>query len=417
MTAVAFDHVDVVFGDKPGPALDLLDRGRTRDEIQAETGHIVGVRDASLGVEEGELVVLMGLSGSGKSTLLRCVNGLCPVTRGRVTVGAGASNAPGNGTAGDAIDVVGCDARTLRRLRTERVAMVFQQFSLLPWRTVAENVAFGLELRGVPKAERGDVIADKLAMVGLEAWADKYAHELSGGMQQRVGLARAFATDAPILLMDEPFSALDPLIRDRLQDDLCDLQNTLQKTILFVSHDLDEAMKLGNRIAIMEGGEIVQYGRPEEIVLEPANGYVADFVAHMNPLNVLRGASLMTAVDNLPRDGDGALALDEAGAVRLWLDGDGRPIGAALADREIPVAAATPDAPPPRDTLATVDPEVSMKEVITLRQATGLPVVLVEDGRVVGAVRDGDVFAALLGRANGRNGSADGDVATAARHT
>ncbi|MEQ8965920.1 MAG: ATP-binding cassette domain-containing protein [Azospirillaceae bacterium] len=417
MTAVSFEHVDVVFGDKPAPALDLLDQGRSRDEIQSETGHIVGVRDASLGVEEGELVVLMGLSGSGKSTLLRCVNGLCPVTRGRVTVGTGAPNGPGNGKAAngkaghgrsgdDTIDVVGCDARTLRRLRTERVAMVFQQFSLLPWRTVAENVAFGLELRGVPKAERGDVIADKLAMVGLEAWADKYAHELSGGMQQRVGLARAFATDAPILLMDEPFSALDPLIRDRLQDDLLGLQETLKKTILFVSHDLDEAMKLGNRIAIMEGGEIVQYGRPEEIVLEPANGYVADFVAHMNPLNVLRGASLMTAVADLPRDGDGALALDEAGAVRLRLDAEGRPSRAALADRDIPVAAATPETPPPRDTLATIDPEVSMKEVITLRQATGLPVVLVEDGRVVGAVCDGDVFAALLGRANGRNGTA-----------
>ena len=169
--------------------------------------------------------------------------------------------------------------------------MVFQQFALLPWRTVAENVAFGLELRRMPKADIDRMVAKKLAMVGLTQWAGKFAHELSGGMQQRVGLARAFATDADILLMDEPFSALDPLIRDKLQDELLALQKDLKKTIIFVSHDLDEALKIGNRIAILEGGRIVQWGAAEDILLRPANAYVAEFVKHMNPLNVLRGGA------------------------------------------------------------------------------------------------------------------------------
>src|SRR5690606_24302713 len=250
----------------------------------------------------GEICVLMGLSGSGKSTLLRAINGLNKVTRGRVLVRDGDGQ----------VDIAACDAATLRRMRTSRVAMVFQQFALLPWRTVRENVSFGLELRGMARAERDAIVSEKLRMVELDKWQDKYVHELSGGMQQRVGLARAFATDADILLMDEPFSALDPLIRDHLQDELLDLQKSLKKTIVFVSHDLDEALKLGNHIAIMEAGRIVQYGEPEAIVLNPANQYVAEFVAHMNTINVLRGGSLMTPVGDLPRR-DGSLILDWSG--------------------------------------------------------------------------------------------------------
>ena len=196
--------------------------------------------------------------------------------------------------------------------------MVFQQFALLPWRTVAENVGFGLELRGMSKPERDKVVAEKLKLVNLDQWKDKYAHELSGGMQQRVGLARAFATDADILLMDEPFSALDPLIRNRLQDELLELQRTLKKTIIFVSHDLDEAMKLGTHVSIMESGRIVQYGQPEDIVLNPSNSYVADFVAHMNPLNVLSGASLMTPLAALARRGEQIL-LDRERPVAMTL--------------------------------------------------------------------------------------------------
>ncbi len=322
MAAVEFKNVDIVFGDEPETALDLLDQGKTRDEIHEATGNILGVADASLAVEQGEICVLMGLSGSGKSTLLRAVNGLNKVIRGEVLVQ----------DEGKQVDVASCSAQTLRHLRTNRIAMVFQQFALLPWRTVRENVGFGLELRGMAEAERNAIVDEKLKLVALEQWAEKYAHELSGGMQQRVGLARAFATDADILLMDEPFSALDPLIRDRLQDELLDLQSSLNKTILFVSHDLDEALKIGNHIAIMEGGYIVQYGKPEDIVLNPANAYVADFVAHMNPLNVLRGGSLMTPAQALKRDGE-CVILDREGHLRLTLDAKGGPVAVSLNQR------------------------------------------------------------------------------------
>ncbi len=187
----------------------------------------------------------------------------------------------------------GCSARELKYLRRECVSMVFQQFGLLPWRTVVDNVAFGLELAGVPAAERRERALAQLELVHLDAWAERRVHQLSGGMQQRVGLARAFATEAPILLMDEPFSALDPLIRARLQDELLEFQATLGRTIVFVSHDLDEALKIGSRIAIMEGGRIVQLDTPQNIVLRPSTDYVAEFVAHMNPLNVLRATEVM----------------------------------------------------------------------------------------------------------------------------
>ena len=217
-------------------------------------------------------------------------------------------------------------------LRTSRIAMVFQQFALLPWRTVAENVGFGLELRGVPKAEMDRIVDEKLAMVGLSKWAGKFGHELSGGMQQRVGLARAFATDADILLMDEPFSALDPLIRDKLQDELLLLQKELKKTIIFVSHDLDEALKIGNRIAILEGGRIVQCGTAEDILLRPANDYVAEFVKHMNPLNVLRGSALMTPAASL-KQADGEVHLDANGRIRVQLNPEGKPMSCTLDGR------------------------------------------------------------------------------------
>ena len=280
--AVKFDNVSIVFGADPKAALPLMDQGRSREQIQTETGQVLGVHDCSLGVAEGEILVLMGLSGSGKSTLLRAVNGLNPVCRGAVHV------CDGNGL----VDVTHADPATLRRIRLHRVAMVFQQFGLLPWRTVRENVGLGLELGGLPKAERRARVDQQLALVGLSDWAERKVGELSGGMQQRVGLARAFATEAPILLMDEPFSALDPLIRAKLQDELLELQQTLKRTIIFVSHDLDEAFKLGNRIALMEGGRIVQLGTAREIIANPADDYVADFVAHMNPLGVLTAEDL-----------------------------------------------------------------------------------------------------------------------------
>jgi glycine betaine/proline transport system ATP-binding protein len=283
--AVIFDNVDIVFGNDPKRALDMVDQGKTRDEIGAATGLVLGVAGASLAVKEGEILVLMGLSGSGKSTLLRAVNALAPVVRGNVSVR----------TEGGYVDPYKATDQVLRDLRMHTVSMVFQQFGLLPWRTVAENVGFGLELAGVPEAERRQRVASQLELVNLSKWADRKVNELSGGMQQRVGLARAFATGAPILLMDEPFSALDPLIRTRLQDELLEFQARLKKTILFVSHDLDEAFRIGNRIAIMEGGRIIQCGTPQEIVQNPTNQYVADFVQNMNPINMLIASDVMRA--------------------------------------------------------------------------------------------------------------------------
>lgn len=281
--AVRFDNVSIVFGDAPQRALPLMDEGLSRGEIQEATSQILGVHNCSLEVTSGEILVLMGLSGSGKSTLLRAVNGLNPVCRGRVEVWDGQG----------LVDATHASPETLRRIRQQRVSMVFQQFGLLPWRTVRENIGLGLELAGLTEAERRPRVDAQLALVNLSGWADRRVGELSGGMQQRVGLARAFATEAPILLMDEPFSALDPLIRARLQDELLDLQAKLQRTIIFVSHDLDEAFKLGNRIALMDGGRIVQIGTAREIIANPVSDYVADFVAHMNPMAVLRAIDVM----------------------------------------------------------------------------------------------------------------------------
>ena len=293
-TAVEFDNVSIVFGEKPDVALPLMDKGQSRAEIQEATGQVLGVHNCSLSVAEGEILVLMGLSGSGKSTLLRAVNALNPVVRGSVKVWDGKSH----------VDVTHAKPAELRRIRQKNVAMVFQQFGLLPWRTVRENVGLGLELAGQTPAERKNAVDTQLELVGLSDWAERKVGELSGGMQQRVGLARAFATEAPILLMDEPFSALDPLIRAKLQDELLDLQSKLKRTIIFVSHDLDEAFKIGNRIALMEGGRIVQTGTAREIIANPVDDYVQDFVAHMNPLGVLTardvmttGSSMGTAVD------------------------------------------------------------------------------------------------------------------------
>ncbi len=281
--AVEFDNVSIVFGETPQRALPLMDEGQSRADIQAETGQVLGVHNCNLSVAEGEILVLMGLSGSGKSTLLRAVNALNPVVRGTVRVSNGK----------ELVDVTHAKPAELRKIRQNHVAMVFQQFGLLPWRTVRENVGLGLELAGQSVAERKDAVDRQLELVGLSDWAERRVGELSGGMQQRVGLARAFATDAPILLMDEPFSALDPLIRAKLQDELLDLQDKLKRTIIFVSHDLDEAFKIGNRIALMEGGRIVQVGTAREIIANPVDDYVQEFVAHMNPLGVLTARDVM----------------------------------------------------------------------------------------------------------------------------
>lgn len=389
--AVEFRDVDILFAGGSGraraaaltAATALLDAGRTRAEIARETSVVLGVAGASLQVAPGEICVLMGLSGSGKSTLLRAANGLNRVTRGQVLVRHGA----------EVVDVASCDAPTLRRMRTERIAMVFQQFALLPWRTVRENVGFGLEIRGMALAERNRIVDEKLRLVGLDQWAGRYANELSGGMQQRVGLARAFATDADILLMDEPFSALDPLIRTKLQDELLALQKTVQKTILFVSHDLDEALKIGNQIAIMESGRIVQAGTPEDIVLRPADAYVTEFVQHMNPLSVLKASAVMRPLAACEREGEW-LRLDAAGNYRLALDAAGAPRAARYDGQPLPFGiTADPGG------LALVASEMVLKSVIDTHARTGHPVLVTADGAVIGVCGPAEVVRALARQA------------------
>jgi glycine betaine/proline transport system ATP-binding protein len=395
--AVEFDRVDILFARQPGragrgamrDALAALDGGATRADIQSRFGVVVGVAGASLSVARGEISVLMGLSGSGKSTLLRAANGLNRVTRGHVHIRDGESD----------VDVATCDTAELRRVRRERVAMVFQQFGLLPWRTVRDNVGFGLELRGEPAATRQSIVAEKLELVGLSQWADRRLGELSGGMQQRVGLARAFATDADILLMDEPFSALDPLIRGKLQGELLALQERVKKTILFVSHDLDEALRLGDRITILQNGRIIQSGTAEDIVLAPADDYVAEFVRHMNPLDVLTGAMIMCERARLSTE-DGALWLDDRRRYRLSVSGAGEALalhldGVEQVLRHVRDDAALEGVEPGLAGLAVVPASFSLQSIIRLRQATGHPVLLAEDGKIVGVCSEDEIIGAL----------------------
>lgn len=390
--AVDFKNVDIVFGAARKEALALVDSGATRQEILEKTGAVLGCAGANLTVNEGEISVLMGLSGSGKSTLLRAVNLLNVPARGNVMVKDGERM----------VDVAACDAATLRHIRQTRVAMVFQQFGLLPWRTVAENIGFGLELSGVSEAERKARVERQLKLVGLDQWASKYAHELSGGMQQRVGLARAFATEAPILLMDEPFSALDPLIRTKLQDELLQLQAELKKTIIFVSHDLEEALKIGSHITIMEGGRIVQTGAPEDIVLRPANDYVRDFIANVNPLSVLTAWNVMRDRRDLEHGEDGWVWLDRRKTTRFKIDEHGL-VAAAERDGKPAfwVSCADVEAQPEETTqVFWANPGTSLKTVmLAMHRSQTAPVALFDDqSRFVGAIGVRDVLSAVLRR-------------------
>ena len=390
--SVSFKKVDIIFGEARSRAMELLDAGGTRESILQQTDAVLGVANASIDIHEGEICVLMGLSGSGKSTLLRAVNGLNKVTRGEVLISH----------QGGQVNIASCDATTLRDMRMSRIAMVFQQFALLPWRTVEENVGLGLELKGMSKLEREPIVDEKLKLVDLFQWKDKYAHELSGGMQQRVGLARAFATDADILLMDEPFSALDPLIRNHLQDFLLDLQRELKKTIIFVSHDLDEALKIGNHIAIMDGGRIVQYGEPEDIVLNPSNDYVAEFVAHMNPLNVLQGASFMTPLADLRRDGNDVV-LDNKSHFRVTLNSNDKPVAASFDGKTARIENCNNEtniADLGDDVLVTAPSSMKMRWNIEIRHHTGWPVLLVDADRLVGVVGDSEIYGGILRQTN-----------------
>ena len=273
------ENVWKIFGTYPKRTLENLDRSLSRAEVQAQTGHVIGVNDVSFDIKKGETFVVMGLSGSGKSTLVRCISRLIEPTAGKIFV--------------DGENIMSFNKAQLTELRRFRLSMVFQHFGLFPHRKVIDNIAFGLEIRGMDKKERKETATEVLEKVGLHGWADHYPRELSGGMQQRVGLARAMAVDPEILMFDEPFSALDPLIRREMQDELLNIQAEVQKTMMFITHDFLEAIKMGDRIAIMKDGVIVQIGTPEEIVTDPVDSYVREFTEDVPRYKVLSVGKIM----------------------------------------------------------------------------------------------------------------------------
>jgi glycine betaine/proline transport system ATP-binding protein len=275
---ICIEHLIKIYGEKPHAALKMFREGKSKDDILQATLHVLGIADISLTVNPGELFVVMGLSGSGKSTLVRCINRLINPTSGHIYI--------------DDEDVAHVNEKRMREIRLTKVSMVFQRFGLFPHKTVAENVEYGLLVRGVDKADRRQKALETLELVGLAQWANYLPDSLSGGMQQRVGLARALATDAEILLMDEPFSALDPLIRREMQDELLRLQKDLHKTIIFISHDIHEALKIGDRIAVMKDGCIVQIGTPSELITQPASDYIRAFTKDVNRAQILKAGSI-----------------------------------------------------------------------------------------------------------------------------
>ncbi len=268
-----------IFGSHPQKALTMLQEGKSKAEILKETGLTVGINNISFSIRQGEMFVVMGLSGSGKSTVLRCLNRLIEPSSGEISI--------------DGVDITKMSDKSLRKFRQEKTAMVFQQFALLPHRTVLQNTVYGLEVQGVSKKEREQKAIESLELVGLKGWENKYPAQLSGGMKQRVGLARALTNDADILLMDEAFSALDPLIREEMQDELLSLKQKMNKTIVFITHDLNEALKLGDRIAFLRDGGLVQVGTPEEIITNPADDYVAKFVRGVDRSKILTAGDVM----------------------------------------------------------------------------------------------------------------------------
>ena len=289
MPKIELKNVYKIFGEDPQSVLPLVQNGATKEEILEETDHTVGLDNVSISVEEGETFVCMGLSGSGKSTLIRHINRLIDPTEGKVLV--------------DGVNVLDFNESELLELRRHEMSMVFQSFGLFPHKTVIQNVAYGLEIQDKPLEERTRISEEQIKAVGLNGFEHQYPSELSGGMQQRVGLARALATNPGILLMDEAFSALDPLIRNDMQEQLVELQSKLHKTIVFITHDLDESLKLGDHIGILNGGRLVQVGKPEEIIMNPADDYVAAFVKDVNRAKVMRAKTIMLSAEQNPLNG------------------------------------------------------------------------------------------------------------------
>ena len=290
-TQIKLKNVSKIFGSKPKSVIPMVEKGMSKEEILSKTGHTVGVYNASLEVKKGEVFVIMGLSGSGKSTLIRCFNLLNEPTTGSIYI--------------DGEDITKAGKAGLKKVRQEKIAMVFQHFGLFNHRTILANVEYGLEVRHFSKEERRKIAMENIEIVGLKGYEDKFPDELSGGMQQRVGLARALANDPDILLMDEPFSALDPLIRREMQLELLDIQERLQKTIIFITHDVNEAFKLGDRVAVMKDGHVVQVGTPEKIIEQPANNYISEFIKDIDRSKVFQAEHVMIKPNALVSTKDG----------------------------------------------------------------------------------------------------------------
>ena len=382
-----------IFGPRPADVLGRVQAGEGKDEILSDTGHTVGLHDVNLHIKGAETFVVMGLSGSGKSTFVRCVNRLIEPTAGQVLIGG--------------LDVVGMAAAEIKALRRTRMSMVFQRFGLLPHRNVLRNVAYGLSVQGVAKEERWERARRWIEVVGLKGYEAMRPNQLSGGMQQRVGLARALCTDPEILLMDEPFSALDPLIRRDMQDELVRLQRDLHKTIVFITHDLDEALQLGDRIAILKDGRVIQVGTPEEIITAPADAYIEDFVRDVNRSRVLSAGVAMDPVtalplDTHPRHAQAALEHDRQ-RVGFVTDADNQYRGMVLIG-DVAAAARRGDrdlGDVIRDDTPTARAEQSLDELLAVAADNRLPIpVLGEHERLLGVLTPRATLSALAGDPN-----------------
>jgi glycine betaine/proline transport system ATP-binding protein len=405
LAVIEVKELSKVFGNEPDKVFPYLEKGWSKEKILKETKQTVGVNRVQLSIEPGEIFVIMGLSGSGKSTLVRLFNRLIEPTRGSIYV--------------HGQDLMQMSQEQLREVRRKKISMVFQKFALLPHRTILENAAFGLEIQGMEKKERLRKAEQALQLVGLEAWAGSYPDQLSGGMQQRVGLARALANDPDILLMDEAFSALDPLIRKDMQDELLDLQEKMKKTIVFITHDLDEALRIGDRIALMKDGSVVQVGTPEEIMMNPANEYVERFVEDVDLSKVLTASHVMRRPETISIDRGPRVALQlmrEGGISNLFVvDRSKRLLGVITADDASEAASQGKSLEEIviRNT-PTVAPDVLLHELFEICGTSKYPVGVVnEQGRIIGVVVRGAVLGALAGHPLPRKVSVDDTEATA----
>lgn len=390
MPIIEAKNLTKVFGKNTKQTLKLLDEGLNKDEILKKTGATVGVNRATFSIEEGEIFVIMGLSGSGKSTLVRMINRLIEPTEGSIYI--------------DGEDLATMDKQQLRKVRREKLSMVFQKFGLFPHRTVLENAAFGLEIQKVDKEERLKRAKEALDLVGLGDYMHQYPDQLSGGMQQRVGLARALTNDPKVLLMDEAFSALDPLIRKEMQDELIELQSKMKKTIVFITHDLNEALRLGDRIALMRDGKIVQIGTPEEILVTPANDYVEKFVEDVDKSKVLTAQHIMKRPETLQIEKHGPrVALErmrEEGISSILItDKNQHLLGYVMAEDAVNAQkAGVRDLKEVLKTdIPTVEKDTSLHDIFSIIHDTHVPVAVVEDKKLLGIIVRGAVIAALAG--------------------